>query len=64
MGASFDISNCLRENLIGVASSLKEWSQNVPGDLEKRLKKAKELKKWRPEPISDTLVSRLYGILR
>jgi hypothetical protein len=41
-----------RENLStklkSVASSLKEWSSNSLGDLEKRLKEAKrELEKWR-----------------
>jgi hypothetical protein len=31
-----------------VAASLEDWSRNVLGDLEKRLKKAKkELEKWR-----------------
>lgn len=30
------------ENIRGVASSLKEWSVNVLGDLEKRLKKVKK----------------------
>ena len=36
-----------------------DWSVNVLGDLEKRLKKAKkELEKWRTVPISDLSVAR------
>ena len=34
------------------------WSVNVLGDLEKRLRKAKELEGWRREPISDVSVGR------
>lgn len=42
-----------------MAVSLKDWSVNVLGDLEKRLKKAKkELERWKREPISDFSVSR------
>jgi hypothetical protein len=38
----------LSTKLKSVASSLKEWSSNSLGDLEKRLKEAKrELEKWR-----------------
>lgn len=38
----------------GVAASLVDWSRNMLGDLEKRLKKAKkELEKWHRAPISD-----------
>jgi hypothetical protein len=49
----------LRESIRGVAASLKDWSVNVLGDLEKRLKKAKkELEKWRRETISDDSVRR------
>ena len=44
---------CLLDNIRGVSASLKDWSVNVLGDLEKRLKKAKkELEKWRREPIN------------
>jgi hypothetical protein len=58
-GKSSDVGGCLKENLRGVAASLSEWSINVLGDLEKRLKKAKkELEKWRKEHISDVSVSR------
>jgi len=49
----------LRESIRGMAASLKDWSVNVLGDLEKRLKKAKkELEKWRRESISDDSVRR------
>jgi len=49
----------LRESLRGVATSLKEWSMNVLGDLEKRVRKAKkELGKWRKQPISDESVQK------
>lgn len=49
-GTDCSLGECLR----GVATSLKDWSVNVLGDLEKRLKKAKkELERWRREPISD-----------
>lgn len=58
-GTSVDGGGCLKENLKGVAASLKDWSVNVLGDLGKRLRKAKkELEKWRKEPISDLSVSR------
>jgi hypothetical protein len=46
------------DNLRGVAASLKEWSVNVLGDLEKKLKKTKELEKWRREPISHLSMNR------
>jgi hypothetical protein len=50
LGTDCSLGECLR----GVATSLKDWSVNVLGDLEKRLKKAKkELERWRREPISD-----------
>lgn len=49
----------LGEKIRGVAAGLKDWSVNVLGDLEKRLKKAKkELEKWRREPISDFSVGK------
>ena len=46
------------DNIRGVSASLKDWSVNVLGDLEKRLKKAKELEKWRREPINDRSVNK------
>lgn len=53
-GSGVDDDRRLGERIRGVAASLKEWSVNVLGDLEKRLKKAKkELEKWRKAPISD-----------
>jgi hypothetical protein len=49
----------LSTKLRSVASSLKEWSSNSLGDLEKILKEAKrELEKWRRAPISDHAVAR------
>lgn len=49
----------LGENLKGVASSLKEWSANALGDLEKRLRSVrKEMDKWRGMLISDNSVQR------
>ena len=48
----------LEEELRGVATSLEDWSTNVLGDLEKRLRKAKELERLRREPISDLAVGR------
>ena len=38
--------------------SLEDWNTNVLGHLEKRLRKAKELERWRREPISDLAVGR------
>lgn len=57
-GLSDGGERCMYENLRGVAASLKEWSVNVLGDLEKRLKKTKELEKWRREPISHLSMNR------
>ena len=49
----------LSTKLKSVASSLKLWSSNSLGDLEKRLKEAKrELEKWRRVPIGDHTVAR------
>jgi hypothetical protein len=41
-GSGVDDDRRLGERIRGVAASLKEWSMNVLGDLEKRLKKAKK----------------------
>jgi hypothetical protein len=58
-GQRGDAGGDLGERLRGVASSLKDWSENVLGDLEKRLRGAKkELEKWRRAPISDLSVQR------
>ena len=47
------------ERTRGIKANLLDWSVNVLGDLEKRLKKAKkELEKWRTVPISDLSVAR------
>lgn len=49
----------LGDQLRAVAASLRDWSKNILGDLEKRLRKAKkELEKWRRAPISDLAVGR------
>ena len=49
----------LSSHLRGVACSLKDWSSNVLGGLEKRLKQAKrELERWRRAPICDESVGR------
>lgn len=55
-----DSEGCfLEDSLRGVAASMKDWSTNVLGDLEKHLRKAKKkLEKWRWEPISDDLMRR------
>jgi hypothetical protein len=58
-GARVGTGSGVRESISGVAANLKDWSANVLGDLEKRLRKAKkELERWRREPISDTSVGR------
>lgn len=45
------------DHLKGVVAGLKEWSVNVLGDLEKRLKKVKkEPERWRRAPLNDTSV--------
>jgi len=49
----------LSSHLRGVACSLKDWSSNVLGGLEKWLKQAKrELERWRRAPICDESVGR------
>jgi hypothetical protein len=56
---SVDSGDSLSSNIKGVARSLKEWSSNSLGDLEKRLKEAKrELERWRRAPINDYAVGR------
>jgi len=57
-GDGGDMGSGLEEELRGVATSLEDWSTNVLGDLEKRLRKAKELERLRREPISDLAVGR------
>jgi hypothetical protein len=57
-GARAGTRSCLGEKIRGMATSLSEWNVNVLGNLEKRLRKAKELEGWRREPIGDVSVGR------
>lgn len=55
IGSSEDFCTKVR----GVATSLQDWNNNVLGDLEKRLRKAKkELEKWRRAPLDNNSVGR------
>lgn len=51
---------CLKDNIRGLATSLKEWSVNVLGDLEKRLKK-KQRRSWRGGGGSRLVIYLLAG---
>lgn len=58
-GAQLGVGSGVYEALKEVSGSLYEWSVNVLGDLEKRLKKAKkELELCRKSAICDTVVGR------
>jgi hypothetical protein len=43
----------VKEGLKGVAGVLSDWNRNVLGDLEKRIKKLKELAVWLEAPDDD-----------
>jgi hypothetical protein len=58
-GSGEDVGVSFKNQIEGVAWSLKEWSMSSLGDLEKQLKAAKkELDRWRRAPLSDGVVGR------